>query len=62
MLEPTSVRDDDGGSISKGSLTTLPGDTYTYTFQVPRNGSSHGSSPNPGLLPRMDARKVVVGR
>jgi hypothetical protein len=41
VLEPTSVRDDDGGSISKGSLTTLPGDTYTYTFQVPRNGSSH---------------------
>jgi hypothetical protein len=29
------VRDAAGRSIQRGSLTTLPGDLYTYTFQVP---------------------------
>ena len=36
VLEPSSVRDAAGRSITRGSLTTLPGDTYIYRFQVPR--------------------------
>ena len=40
MLEPSSVRDAAGRSIERGSLTTLPGDTYTYTFRVP-GGAAH---------------------
>ena len=39
-LEPTSVRDRAGRSIQASALTTLPGDTYTYTFDVPA-GSTH---------------------
>ena len=33
----------------QGPLTTLPGDTYTYTFQMPRNGASHAFS-KPGAI------------
>jgi hypothetical protein len=35
VIEPASVRDAAGRPIQKGLLTTLPGDTYTYTFHVP---------------------------
>jgi hypothetical protein len=40
VLEPTSVRDGAGRSIQAGAVITLPGDTYTYTFDVPA-GSTH---------------------
>ena len=36
VLEPSSVRDAAGRSITRGSLTTLPGDTYTGRSRVPR--------------------------
>jgi hypothetical protein len=35
VLEPASIRDAAGRPIERGPLTTLPGDTYTYTFDVP---------------------------
>ncbi|HJQ87670.1 MAG TPA: hypothetical protein VJ820_09435 [Propionibacteriaceae bacterium] len=36
ILAPWAVRDGTGALIRDGSLTTLPGDTYTYSFNVPR--------------------------
>ena len=63
VLEPTSVRDDDGGSISKGSLASAPRrHLHLHIPGAPQRLVSRPLSPNPGLLPRMDARRVVVGR
>ena len=33
-LEPESIRDQTGASVRPGSVTTLPGDTYTYSFHL----------------------------
>ena len=63
VLEPTSVRDDDGGFDLQGLAHDTPRrHLHLHVPGAPQRCVSRALSRNPGLLPRMDARRVVVGR
>lgn len=37
-IDPSSLTDDGGRPVGTQSLTTLPGDTYSYSFALPQDG------------------------